>query len=424
MTQIPTQDARAQQAGAQERLLRSVVDSLDARMCILSDQGSVVGTNLLWDEFSAAMGWHDNQAGVGADFYALAHLLGPELEGTLTVAIGDVLAGRTEQSTVKGHLTVDARGEDVVVRVHPVHGHEDAAAVVTMIDITGATRIQRELRRVTDEAQLLALVAQHTTDNAVVIADVEGQIEWVNETFCRMTGYTSEEVLGRRRHDLITGPFARTPAVFSLGEALSSGTSTDVQFRTQTKGGRSYWVHIQVQPIIEDGRLIRFVSVERDITKQRAAEEQLRASTRKEGLLAQQMNSEKALLNGVLASIPDLVFWKDDELRYTGVNPAFLALRGLADEADVLERTESELDDPDELSALLAVLEPQVMASGQAVENQPLELAVAGRPLCSLVVSVLPQVDKEGRVCGVIGVGVDVSRVATLEQKLAQADNR
>jgi two-component system, NtrC family, sensor kinase len=408
VTRIPTQSDKIEQVGAQERLLRSVVDSLDARMCVLGVKGEIVGTNRLWDEFSVAMGWSSAQSGVGADFYALVRLLGPELGGLLSTAVGDVLTGSAEQSTAKGNLTADGRNEDVVVRVHPVHGHEDAAAVLTMIDITGATRIQRELRRVTDEAQLLALVAQHTTDNAVVIADVEGRIEWVNETFCRMTGFQADEVLGRRRHELIQGPFARTPAVAGLAEALAKGQSADVQFRTQTKDGRSYWVQIQLQPIIEDGRLIRFVSVERDITQQRSAEEQLRASTRKEGLLAQQLSSEKAALSQVLGVIPESICWKDADLRYTGVNPAFLALRGLDDEAAVLERTEAELAVQDELSSRLAVLEPQVLASGRAVEKEPLLLSVPGRPGRSLLLSVLPQVDDEGRVCGVIGVAQDV----------------
>jgi two-component system, NtrC family, sensor kinase len=410
VTRIPTQDDKIEQVGAQERLLRSVVDSLDARMCILGDKGRIVGTNRLWDEFSTAMGWSSAEAGVGADFYALIQLLGPELGGLLGSAVNDVLTGRAEQSTAKGNLTAAGRSEDVVVRVHPVHGHEDAAAVVTMIDITGATRIQRELRRVTDEAQLLALVAQHTTDNAVVIADAEGQIEWVNETFCRMTGYDTVEVLGRRRHDLIHGPFARTPAVASLAEALSAGHSADVQFRTQTKEGRSYWVQIQIQPIVEDGRVTRFVSVERDITQQRSREEQLRASTRKEGVLAQQMRAEKALLNEVLGAIGDLVYWKDADLRYAGVNPTFLALRGLADEADVLERTESELEITDELTPILSTLEPAVLSTGRSVEHHALVLTRPGRPDASLVLSVLPQFDEEGRVCGVIGVAEDVTR--------------
>ena len=403
-----------------ERLLRSVVDSLDGRMCILDDQGLIIGTNRLWDEFAIGMGWDLAAAGIGGDLFDLLAQLRGELRRTLPEAVSAVLRDGAEQASVKGYLPIGGRGEDVVVRLHPMHDHETARAVVTMVDITEAVRTQRELRRITDEAQLLALVAQHT-DNAVVISDVEGRIEWANEAFCRMSGYEPHELLGLRRQDLMHGSFEQTPDFRRFTEALAGGLPVDVQFPAVTRDGRSYWVHIEVQPIVENGLVVRFVSVERDITAQRAADERLRAATRRAQQLADQLHSEKVLLSEVLASIPHLVYWKDGELRYTGVNQAFLALRGLPDEAAVLGCVEAELGAPDELSALLGVLEPQVLASGEPVANQRLLLARVGSEAVSLLLSVLPRRDEEGVVRGVIGVAADVSHVTTLEQQLSQA---
>jgi two-component system, NtrC family, sensor kinase len=411
---------RTQRIRSAERLLRSVVDSLDARMCILGDEGVIVGTNRLWDEFSHAMGWRSGEAAVAANFYTLIERLPVEIRGPLATAVGDVVAGTTDHASVKGHLPVGPGSEDVVVRVHPVRGHDAARAVVTMIDITGATRIQKELHRITEEAQLLALVAQHT-DNAVVIADQAGRIEWANEAFCRMSGYRSHELLGLRRQDLMNGPFARTPAFRSFTAALAAGHGADVQFPTPTKDGCSYWVHVQMQPIVEDGKPVRFVTVERDITQQRAAEERLRAATRQAGVLADELSTEKSLLSDVLSAIPHLVYWKDEGLRYTGVNQAFLVLRGVAVKEDVLDRTESELDVPDELAEALNVIEPQVLATGEAVENRQIMLKTPDHRGLSLLLSVLPQTDDRGRVCGVIGVAADITHVTTLEQQVAQA---
>ena len=413
-------EARTQRTRAAERLLRSVVDSLDARMCILGEGGVIIGTNRLWDEFAVSMGWDVPQSGVGADFFELVGGLRGELKTTLAVAAQQVLVSDAEQIAIKGYLPVAGRGEDVVVRMNPVHDHESARAVVTMIDITAATRTQRELRRITDEAQLLALVAQHT-DNAVVIADVEGQIEWANDAFCRMSGYTSAELLGLRRQDLIQGPFTRTAAFEDFTASLTAGRAADLLFPTQTKDGRSYWAHVEVKPILEDGRAVRFVSVERDMTHQRAAEERLRAAIRQAQLLAEELSAEKTLLGEVLASIPHLVYWKDAELRYTGVNPAFLALRGLADEATVLDRTETDLGAGDQLCEVLATVEPQVLATGVGVQNRRLQLTAPDRGGVDLLLSVLPQTDETGRICGVIGVAADVTHLTTLERQLAQA---
>jgi two-component system, NtrC family, sensor kinase len=411
---------RTQRVRAGERLLRSVVDSLESRICILGEHAQIVGTNRLWDTFAAQMGWSEDESGVGGDFFVLLRRARGELFSLLSAAVHETLGADAEQTSVKGYLSVPGRTEHVVVRMHPIRDHESARLVVTMVDITEATRTQQELRRVTDEAQLLALVAQHT-DNGVLITDANGHIEWVNAAFCRMSGYTSSEVIGLSRLDLIAGPYATTPMFDKVAAAISSGQSAELTLATLTKDGASYWVHVEIQPVIEDGQVARFVSVERDVTAQRALDERLRAATRQAKLLAEQLSVEKTLLSEVLASIPHLVYWKDQNLRYTGVNQAFLSIRALDPNVEVLERTEEELGVGDELTAALADIEPAVLVSGSAVDNQRLLLTGANRPACSLLLSVLPRLGEDGQVCGVIGVAADVTHVSTLEQQLAQA---
>jgi PAS domain S-box-containing protein len=409
-----------EQISAAERLLRDLVGTLEARMCILDEQGTISGTNRLWDEFVGTMGRSDDEVASGTDFFALLTRLGGALGTTLADAVHGVLAGQESQASVAGAISVAGRQEHVVVKVYAVPDQSAARAVVVVLDITVATRTQGEVLEALEQAQLLALVAQHT-HNPVVIHDLEGRIEWVNDAFSRTNGYQLDEVVGRHRRELMAGPFTRTPAFREYEAAFSAGQSVDTQFPTQTKDGRSYWVEIQVQAVIEAERVVRFVSVEREITEQRAAVEQLRAATRQAQVLADQLSGEKVLLSEVLGSIPHLVYWKDADLRYTGVNQAFLGLRGLAGQNHALERTESELEVADELSIALAEIEPQVLATGVPVENRRITLTVPDRPGCSLMLSVLPQTDEEGAVNGVIGVAADVTHISTLEQQLSQA---
>jgi PAS domain S-box-containing protein len=414
-------ESRTRRIGAAERLLRSVVDSLDGRMCIIGDEGVIIGTNRLWDEFAVDMGWNTTNSGVGANFFTLIRCFPATLGEPLAAAALSILNGAGPQNSLRGHLPVaDRAGEDVIVRLHPVQGHDEARVVITMVDVSEAIRTERELSRITAEAQLLALVAQHT-DNSVVITDAAGMIEWANDAFCRSSGYSLGELLGLSRQNLVDEDFALTDAFIDFGNALVAGRGAELQFPSRTKDGGSYWAQVEVQPILENGVPGRFVSVERDITHQREADEQLRAATTKAHLLADQLRSEKALLSDVLGSIPHLVYWKDADLRYAGVNQAFLGLRSIADEDGVLERLEGDLDCSDELTAILAQLEPQVMATGRPVENQRLVLTTEGRPGCSLLLSVLPQTDEAGATCGVIGVAADVTLVSALEQQLAQA---
>ncbi len=91
--------------------------------------------------------------------------------------------------------------------------------------------------------------------------------------FCRSSGYPLDELVGRRRRDLIGGSFTSTPPYLEFAATLSAGRSASLEFPTRTGTGGSCWVHVETQPVLEDGLPVRFISVERDITDQRAAHE-------------------------------------------------------------------------------------------------------------------------------------------------------
>ncbi|MDZ7680482.1 MAG: PAS domain-containing protein [Fodinibius sp.] len=52
---------------------------------------------------------------------------------------------------------------------------------------------------------MLSRVARET-QNMVLITDPQERIEWVNEAFTRVTGYSEQEVLGKRPGNLLQGP--------------------------------------------------------------------------------------------------------------------------------------------------------------------------------------------------------------------------
>ncbi|MDP9825090.1 PAS domain-containing sensor histidine kinase [Kineosporia succinea] len=399
-------------------LLRCVLDGLEGRICVLGPAGEVLDANRAWDQLVTEAGWCVPPGGRG-DVFGLAEQMPEELTVPLTRAVRDLLGGREAQE-IKGSLLVRGRLERVVVRLRAVPGHEQVAGLVTVVDITGPANSQLEQRRTFDEAQMLALVARHT-DNAVLIMDVAGRIEWVNEAFCRMSGYTFEEACGLVRADLMVRPFVRSAGFAMFEKALREERGADLQVPMQSKEGRTYWVQMELQPIVEGNVMAgRFVCIERDVTAQRNAEEQLRAATRQARLLAAELHAEKTLLGEVLGAIPHVVYWKDSEQRYAGLNPAFLTLRGLS-EQDVLERTERELPRADDLTDVLVEAETAVLLSGAPRENQRVVVNPSGQGWRTLLLNVLPQTDAAGVVNGVIGVAADVTQLSALEQHLAQA---
>ncbi|HST85312.1 MAG TPA: ATP-binding protein [Kineosporiaceae bacterium] len=116
----------------------------------------------------------------------------------------------------------------------------------------------------------------------------------------------------------------------------------------------------------------------------------------------------KLLVDGVISAIPHLVYWKDAEGRYQGMNTAFAE--------QLTPGTAS-----DELQVVLTDLELEVVRTGSAVMNHQAKAEAPDGAARRLLVSVIPRPGTDRAMEGVIGVGTDVTQIRALEQQLAQA---
>lgn len=124
------------------------------------------------------------------------------------------------------------------------------------------------------ESRKLALVAART-DNAVILTNANGEIEWVNEAFARITGYTLAEVLGKKPGYLLQGPKTDPQTVELIRNSLKDGRSVFTEILNYRNDRSTYWLSLEIQPMHDtEGRVTNFMAIQRDITSQRA--EQLR----------------------------------------------------------------------------------------------------------------------------------------------------
>ncbi len=141
---------------------------------------------------------------------------------------------------------------------------------------TGRQRADARAQRLLVDLQRLALVARRTS-NAVVITDVQRRIEWVNEGFERLTGYSSAEVLGRHPSKLLDSSVNDDAILQQLRTALEDGRSYSGEIQNRHKSGRLYWLSLEIQPLHDDaGTLTGFMAIELDITERKRAEAALR----------------------------------------------------------------------------------------------------------------------------------------------------
>ena len=135
-----------------------------------------------------------------------------------------------------------------------------------------ARQMTADLRRSEAEASRLALVASHTI-NGVVVTGVDGGVDWVNPGFTRITGYTLEEVRGRKPGPILQGPGTDPAVAAHMHERLAAHEGFKVEVLNYHKSGRSYWVEIEVQPLRDaEGKLTGYMGLQVDITARRQAQ--------------------------------------------------------------------------------------------------------------------------------------------------------
>jgi diguanylate cyclase (GGDEF)-like protein/PAS domain S-box-containing protein len=104
---------------------------------------------------------------------------------------------------------------------------------------------------------------------------VDPRIIFVNPAFTRLTGYTAEEVIGRKP-GFLQGPGTDPEARARVREAIHARRPVRGQLLNYAKDGRPYWLDMNIVPLSdESGAITHFVAIERDITAQKAAESEL-----------------------------------------------------------------------------------------------------------------------------------------------------
>ncbi len=151
------------------------------------------------------------------------------------------------------------------------------ALVVWLLSV-GRVRALAAARRMTADLDRLAKVVQ-ATSNGVLICDTEFRVQWVNEGFTRMSGYTLHEIHGRRPAELLASERRNASEHARLQGAVAAGEGFRGEIVNRARDGRDYWLEIDVQPLRDErGTLVGFMAIETDITAQKQAEDELRRS--------------------------------------------------------------------------------------------------------------------------------------------------
>lgn len=142
------------------------------------------------------------------------------------------------------------------------------------IDITRTKEIERELKSSLKE--LSDFQTALNTVSIVAITDKAGTIIYVNQNFCKISGYSRDELLGHN-HRIINSGYHSKDFFKDLWKTISQGKIWKGEIKNKAKDGRFYWVDTTISPIMdENGKPYQYLAIRNDITERKETEEKAR----------------------------------------------------------------------------------------------------------------------------------------------------
>ncbi len=223
-------------------------------------------------------------------------------------------------------------------RIIPVEFHSkmmpDGSYQFICQDISARRNSENELRKLSS--------AVEQSPVSVLITDTNGNIEYINQKLCEISGYSKEELIGQNPRIWSTNSKSKEE-LRELWDIIKSGRDWKGEFQNKKKNGELYWESATISPIKnEKNQVTHYLGIKEDITLRKELEENIIESERR---------YRELFLNN---PIPAYIF-NEDSFEFVEVNDAMILNYGFS-RAEFARMTLRDIRKPEEVPNLLRVV--------------------------------------------------------------------
>jgi PAS domain S-box-containing protein len=274
-------------------------------------------------------------------------------------------------------------------------------------EITEHRQMEQSLAERTAELSKERLLLRTLIDNlpdAIYAKDAAGRKTLANPADLRnLRCKTEAEAIGKSDFDLFPKEVAEKFWADDQKVLAGYPVIDREEYFVNAKGEKRWLLTSKLPLRNRSGKTVGLVGVGRDITRRKRAEDALAR--------------ERLLLRTLIDNLPDIIFVKDVQSRFTVTNTACIRQLGASRPEEVLGKSDANWVAP-ELAAQYRADEQALMQSGQSVTKEEYTLHKTMGMRWSLTTKV-PLKDEAGNVAGLIGIARDITEHKLAEDKLA-----
>lgn len=261
-------------------------------------------------------------------------------------------------------------------------------------DITQQKKDQQQLER-------LSLVAS-ANKHGVLFTNPNGQITWTNEGFCKLTGYSQEEIIGKSPVELCRGPLTDDQSLAKILESFFRGEGFSTEIIYYRKDKSWFWGRSVSQPVLNKaGQIVEFFGFIEDVTDEKVSEEKLR------------------VLSQIVEDNSNAVIITDKEGKITWVNKSFVTITGYPGEEVIGKKPGAFLQGPETNPLTVSYLRNQIV-NGEPFNAEILNYSKSGEPYW-VRIDGQPIINEKGEITGFFALEADITKEKESESRFRKA---